>query len=311
MAISTDRSPLDELKYQFRSGSIITKLIMINVGVFIVDYFLWLFVSFFFNNAELYKQIVNFFFVPSSLSNLLLQPWSLLTYMFFHADWMHILFNMIFLYVFGRILHDFLSNRKILPVYILGGLCGAFLYVLAFNIFPRFAVNVDKAVLLGASAGVMAVVWATATLRPNYEVRFFFLPPIKIMYIAIAYLILDFAMIPRDGNAGGHFAHLGGALFGFMYIKQLQRGNDWSVGFNNVVDKLVSLFSPKKKGPRKVHSQVHKQQGAGTSSHSGSFFGSDEKQARVDAILDKIKESGYDSLSKEEKAFLFKVSKEE
>lgn len=280
---------------------------MINVGVFIVDYFLWLFVSFFFSNPELYKQIVNYFFVPSSITNLILQPWSLLTYMFFHADWMHILFNMIFLYVFGRILHDFLSNRKILPVYILGGLCGAFLYVLAFNIFPRFAVNVDKAVLLGASAGVMSVVWATATLRPNYEVRFFFLPPIKIMYIAIAYLILDFVMIPRDGNAGGHFAHLGGALFGFLYIKQLQNGKDWSVGFNKVVDKVVSLFRSPKKGPRKVYSNTDKARSSSSTEH----FGSSEKQARVDAILDKIKDSGYDSLSKEEKAFLFKVSKEE
>lgn len=286
----------------------VTRLIMVNVGIFLLTHLLLPVIAFLFDDKAFFENFIKLFCVPAHLKTLLLQPWSILTYMFLHDGIFHILFNMIFFYVFGGILLDFLGNKKIFPVYLLGGLAGATLYIIAYNIFPVFQKNLIDARMLGASAAVMATVFAAATLRPNYEVKFILLPPIKIKYFAVAYVLIDLAMMPRDGNAGGHIAHLGGAMFGFLFINQLQKGVDWSAWLNNLVDRIAVFFRIRKPRPKKVYKNTD---ASGSYYQSSASSTSASKQEQIDAILDKIREAGYDSLSKEEKDFLFRVSKEE
>jgi len=212
-----------------------------------------------------------------------------------------------------------IGNRKILPIFILGGIAGAVMCILMFNIFPVFKPYLS-APMLGASAGVMSVMLATATLRPNYSIMLVFLGAVQIKYIALFFVLLDFTNIAVD-NPGGHIAHLGGALFGYVFIKQLKNGNDLSIGFNKVWDAITGLFDPKNK-PRVAYrnTKATSTNNAGSSS-SGNYYSykpqetprvfDSAKQEKIDTILDKIAHSGYDSLSNEEKEFLFNVSKED
>lgn len=337
---SNSNSIIDELRNEFRFGSMINRLIIINVGVFLVfnvllDIFFRLLTQ-----EGLYGQVLEWFYVTSSVPSLLLKPWTLLTYQFFHGGFLHILFNMLILYMFGRIFREFLGNKKILPVYIMGGLAGAVLYIVFYNIFPFFDAAVDNSTMLGASASVMAIMVAISTLRPNYEVFLFGLVRVKIIYIALFFVGMD-VLTMLDSNSGGHIAHLGGAVFGYVFTRQLRAGSDWSVGFNNLVDGITNwLSSPSKPKKSKVKmaykKDKNKQQNKSSSSNtnrkqsstSQTFYRketsapkastteemdadtfSKSQQDRVDKILDKIAKSGWGSLSKEEQEFLHNVSK--
>ena len=252
-------------------------------------------------NALLFNTIVRYLSVPASVSQLLTQPWSLLTYMFLHVEFFHILFNMIWLFWFGKIFLDYLSGRQLLWVYLLGGLTGGLFFILAYNIFPVFQVNISGAYALGASASVMAIVAAIATLMPEYPLYLLFIGKIKLKHIAIFTVVIDFLLIKSD-NPGGHIAHIGGMAWGLMYtLFYLKQQNKKGV-LGMISQRLHYLFSVRKKPKFKVY---HNQRTVNDEEYNNN---KKLQQEKIDIILDKISKSGYSSLTKEEKELLFRSS---
>jgi len=289
-------SILNNLKQEFKQGTILNKLIYINVGVFLLFSILGVFSFMFqFNLSPVLDQL----YLPAENSKLLSQPWAFITYMFLHNGFLHLLFNMVWLHFAGKIFLQYLNPKQLLSTYLLGGVSGGLIFIIAYNYIPALAIYTENAQALGASAAVLAIMVAVATYTPNYSVRFPFIGIVKLKHIAIFSVMLDLLSIPK-GNAGGHIAHLGGALFGYLYIKQLQKGNDFSIGFTKWINNISNLFKPKSK-----LKTVHKRKKTDTQFNT-------EKSAHqiaVDIVLEKISKSGYESLSKEEKATLFSASK--
>lgn len=247
--------------------------------------------------------------LPSNLEAFIYKPWTLITYMFTHIGFFHILFNMLLLYWFGRIIVEFLGGTKVLILYVLGGLSGGLFYLLLYNVLPFYGSVVDISILFGASAGVLAVVVGAATYFPDYTLHLLFIGPVRIKYIALVAVILSFVQ-STGGNAGGELAHLGGALIGFVYMKQLQKGNDWGGWIISFISFIKSFFVKQsnikvsyKKGASASKSRT---QSTKTTAQTSS---SKASQDEIDAILDKISERGYESLTKEEKQKLFNASK--
>lgn len=313
-------SLIEELRHAFEHGNMVIKLILINVGVYCAISLAYL-LFFLLQLLDGYDVLLNKLMVPADLQNLLWQPWSLITYMFLHEKLLHLLFNMITLNLFGNILSDFLGNTRILAIYVLGGLVGALFYILIFHTFPAFRAEIDVSYMLGASAGVMSIMLAAATLRPDYSISLVFIGPVKIKWIALFLVLIDLFAVAKS-NPGGHIAHLGGAAMGYFLIKQLNEGKDWASYFNNFMTRLISLFYRQTSSkPRIIYKRqdaapknmTPHQSSVGASvgaSNKGSSRGKlrQDQQDRIDAILDKISKSGYDSLSKEEKDYLFRVS---
>jgi membrane associated rhomboid family serine protease len=289
---------IDEIKDSFKKGSVLTKLIYVNLFVFICVKLIQV-IFFLFNFGEAGILIIDWLAVPASISELLSRPWTIFTYMFLHEGFLHILFNILWLYWLGRIFLEYLDGRKLLGVYILGGLAGAALYILAFNLFPAFANILPVSRALGASAAVLAVVISISVYVPNYTIYLLFLGPVKLKYIAAFMIVLDIISI-SGSNAGGHIAHLGGALFGWFFIRQYRQGRDITKGINRMADRMVNLFKPS--GKLKVEYRKTRNDYEYNKQKA-------RKQQHIDDILDKISKSGYESLSKEEKEILFKVSK--
>ncbi|HOP58968.1 MAG TPA: rhomboid family intramembrane serine protease [Bacteroidales bacterium] len=287
----------DDIKRTFSSANNLTRLIYINIGVFLF-FLIVSVISFLFDNTGIESTILRLFAIPASLKVFLLKPWTLITYMFTHKDIWHILFNMLWLYWFGRIFLDYLDQRKLVAVYLMGGISGAIVYVLSFNIFPVFTGIVSESVAIGASASVMAVVIATATYVPDYSIHFFLIGRIRIKYVALAILILT-SFMDFSVNSGGKLAHIGGALPGFLYIVKLRKGKDPGRRLNSIIDTLVTFFKPRPK--MKV---THKK----TVTDYDYNKIKAEHQAKINTILDKISKGGYDSLTKEEKDMLFRES---
>jgi len=287
----------DDIKRTFSSANNLTRLIYINIGVFLF-FLIVSVISFLFDNSGIESTILRLFAIPASLKVFLLKPWTLITYMFTHKDIWHILFNMLWLYWFGRIFLDYLDQRKLVAVYLMGGIIGAIVYVLSFNIFPVFTGIVSESVAIGASASVMAVVIATATYVPDYSIHFFLIGRIKIKYVALAILILT-SFMDFSVNSGGKLAHIGGALLGFLYIEKLKKGKDPGRRLNSIIDTIVTFFKPRPK--MKV---THKK----TVTDYDFNKMKAEHQAKINTILDKISKGGYDSLTKEEKDMLFRES---
>ena len=287
---------LKDIKKNFKRGNSLTKLIYINVGVFLITSILHV-LSFLFMVNSL--EFLNYFTLPASISYFIKKPWSIITYMFLHQSFIHLLFNMIWLYFGGQIFLSFFDNKKLISTYVLGGISGAVLFIISFNLFPVFASTLPNAVAVGASASVLAIIMAIAIKSPNYSIRLFLIGNIKLKHIAIVSIVLDILSIPQ-GNAGGHIAHLGGAFFGYLYVKQLNGGNDIASGFNKIMDYLATYLkreSKLKKAYRRKKSDQDFRRGKV------------QTQAKIDNILDKISKSGYESLTKEEKDILFKASK--
>jgi len=287
----------DDIKKTFRNGSNLTRLIYINIAVFILITIVAV-IGFLLNNPEISEKALNLFSVPSSFKSLLVRPWTLITYMFVHKDIWHILFNMLWLYWFGRIFLEYLDQRKLVAVYILGGISGAFVYILSFNIFPAFTGVVAESVAIGASASVIAIVIAIAAYVPDYTVQLFLFGRIKIKYMALAIFVLT-SIMDFSVNSGGKLAHIGGAFFGYFYTINLRHGRDIGKGLNKIIDFFVTILKPRKK--LKV---THKK--AATEYEYNKTR--TEHQARINSILDKISKGGYESLTKEEKETLFKES---
>lgn len=289
----------DQIKKAFREGSVLYRIMILNIAVFLFISLSKLFLYLFRVNGNWLELIIDYISVPADMGKLIFQPWSLCTYMFVHIDLMHILFNMLVLFWTGNLFNEYLGGKKLLSTYFLGALSGAVFYILSYNIFPVFTDFVTFSSLIGASAGVLAILTAIATLLPEYQVQLLFFGMVRLKFIAIFSIILYAISIPQ-GNAGGHIAHLGGALFGFVYIRQLQKGRDLALWFNYVVA-LISGEN-RKKGKMKV---AHKR-----SQNDEDYRNKlKSRQEQIDHILDKISQSGYDSLSKEEKETLFNASK--
>lgn len=256
--------------------------------------------------TEVYKQ----FTLPSELLDLAKRPWTLLTYGFAHhysynpakIDILHILFNMLGLYWFGRVFIEYLGSDKLVAVYVLGVLAGGILYLLLYNTIPVFMES--RATLVGASAAVFAIMTAVAVLIPDYTFYLLFLGPVKVKYIAAFYIVMSLLFSAIE-NAGGNFAHLGGAFIGFVYIRQLQAGSNWGGWITATIDWVKSLFREK----RKVKVTYRNQPPYDNARRSSGAKGSSISQAEIDAILDKINAGGYESLSKDEKEKLFNASK--
>jgi len=283
-----------EIQYKMlHSGSKLNLLIWVNIIVYLLINISATLETFFFKTGFITLFTDEYLLLPASLHKLLTHFWTPFTYMFMHAGILHILFNMLWFYWFGQIFEDFLGKKRTLGLYLMGGLAGAFFFVVSYNVFPFFThYNLAETTgpLVGASAAVMAVIVATATQAPNYEISLILIGPVRIKWVALFYVILSLLGI-TGLNAGGAFSHLGGALMGFIYIKQLQKGND-------LVAMIAKIFKPKPK--LKVVT--------GNASKNASYI---PRQEEIDLILDKISKSGYDSLSKQEKEVLFRASKQE
>lgn len=292
---------IDDLKHQYKTGTALIKFIFINVAVFILVHLIGLLI-FFFTGVSGSSMVAYWLALPADFGQLILKPWSIITYMFLHEGFLHIAFNMLILYFGGQIFLQFLDAKKLIGTYILGGISGGLLFIFTFNIFPVFNEIVSGALALGASASVMAVLIAIAAYVPNYSIRLMLLGNVKLKYIALFYVIMDIISIPQ-GNAGGHIAHLGGAFFGLYFVYRLRNGKDITIGVNRLLNYIAHLFSSKRK--MKV---VYKNPGK-TKSDVAYNAQKAANQQKIDAILDKISKSGYDSLSKEEKAILFDASK--
>lgn len=288
---------LDEIKKLFKRGSILAKIIYVNIGVFIALAIIAI-ISFLLSNPKITDEAVGILAAPASLSVLAHRPWTVITYMFTHQGIWHILFNMLWLSWFGKIFLEFLDQRKLLSVYLLGGISGAAMYILAFNIFPAFSGVINSSVAIGASASVMAIVVAIATYVPNYEVNLFLFGRVKIIWVAIVILVLT-SFMDFSVNSGGKLAHIGGAIYGYLFTVNLKKGKDIGAWMNKIIDSLVTLFSPRPK----VRIKYKKPR---TDYEYNSY--KVEHQEQINKILDKISKGGYDSLTKEEKELLFRES---
>lgn len=290
--------------------------------------------------SDLYNSYISdFFYLPSDLMLLAKRPWTILTYMFLHSSLLHLVLNMLVLYWFGQILNSLLPNQKMFPLYLLGGFLGGLLFVGAYNVFPTFTAIAAKPSIVGASAGVMAILIATAVLHPRGQMRILFIGNVELRYIALFVLILDIISIPGN-NSGGHFAHIGGAIMGWIYIRSLYKGVDMSKPFNRFFQFIgKSIFReqpsprPYKREPQHAYKTSQTQATptppqaqpvppppptfeqsnplmAGFGKSFIQQYNNMSKQECVDAILDKIRRSGYTSLTEDEKKFLDKTSRE-
>ena len=285
---------LQQIKNMFRSGDIISRLIIINVGIFVITAAIRILLTLLNIQTPLFTELLA---VPAHLSNLLLAPWTLISYMFYHEQIFHILFNMFALYWFSKIFLIYFNEKQLMALYILGGISGAFIYIASYNIFPYFNNMIFGSRLLGASGSVMAIIVASAVQSPKLELRFLLLGSIKLQYIAIAVVLISFLGI-TSSNAGGEIAHLGGALFGYLFVVSLRGGKDISAWLNKSIDAVMGIFRPRKMKIRPNKSNV-KMNDAEFNVHKK------KQEAEIDRILDKIKKSGYESLSTEEKNRLF------
>lgn len=294
----------EDIKNPFNKGNNLIRLIYINIGVFLIIS-IFSIVGYLLNNQKISENVLNILAVPASLNTLLVRPWTIITYMFTHKNIWHILLNMLWLYWFGRIFLEYLDQRKLVAVYLLGGISGAIVYVLSFNIFPAFKDVVPMSVAIGASASVMAVVIAIAAYVPNYAVQFFLIGRIRIIYVALAIFVVT-SILDFPSNSGGKLAHIGGALFGFLFTLNIKKGRDIGKGINSIIDFFATLFKPRRK------MKVTYKKPASNYDYPASDYDYNktkvEHQAKINQILDKISKGGYDSLTKEEKDTLFKES---
>ena len=281
-------SIINDLKARYHNGNIVEKLIYINIAVFFLTFIFQLFQ----NSTNQISWLVEWFSLDDDFSSMLKKPWSIISYGFLHADFIHILMNLMVLYFIGNLFIQYFTQKQLLHFYLLGTFFGGLLYLLSQNYFPLF--EGKSSLLVGASAGISAILVGITTYMPNYQLKLRFIGYVKLWHIAAFWIGLDIISLIGD-NAGGHFAHLGGALFGFLYVNKASNKD------LNLFDQLSSLFKSKKSPLKTVHKSKKKQ--------ASSVKKTDITQQQVDTILDKISKSGYDTLTKSEKEFLFKQGK--
>jgi membrane associated rhomboid family serine protease len=290
-------SIIDEVKASFRQGTTLHKLIYLNVGLFLAVQIVRI-ILFLGNGYEHFDTFIRYLAVPSNLEILARRPWTLVTYMFLHVDFIHILFNLLWLYWFGIIFVDELGLKKLFSTYLLGGLAGGILYVLFYNVFQVFEPVRANSYALGASASVMAVVVAVATYQPDRRMHLVFIGPVKIVYIAVVMFIFT-SLVDFSVNSGGKIAHIGGALTGFLIAYYYRRGKDITRGFDRMMDQMATWFNPGKR-----HMKVSYKKPVDDLEYNRQKA---EEHQEIDKILDKISKGGYDSLTAKEKELLFKM----
>ena len=277
------------------------RLILLNVGTFVVLRLLDL--VFFLFGAE-GPDLSRWLMSTSDPALLLRTPWTVVTYMFTHWDLFHIFFNLLILWFIGRIFEDLLGGKRLLGNYLMGGFTGLALYVLSYNFLPAFERYAQGSTIMGASGAVMAVFVGLATYRPDLRIHLLLFGAVRLKWLALIYVTIDLIGIRQGGNSGGHIAHLGGALYGYLAARQLTKGRDWSLTVAEAIGAIGRGLTPRKGARLKVAKRPSRDIRERDAEHRSAQR---DKQARVDAILDKIGRSGYDSLSKEEKDFLFKA----
>ena len=274
---------IERIKNEFKNANILYKIIYINICVFLIfNIFILVF-----SNNELAMGIERLL-LPSNTEILITQPWSMFTYMFFHKTFVHLLFNMMGLYYAGNLFLKYFTKKQFFSTFLLGGIFGGLLFILFFNYVPFFeTLDSNKITLQGASAGVMAIIFAIATHIPKYYILITFFGRVQIKYIAFILITFEIIGIISNENLGGHIAHIGGAIFGYIYITQLTHGIDISKNLFKLIN-IISLNN--------IYVRKSKRK--------------ENHQAKIDSILEKISKSGYSSLNKKEKAMLFNASKE-
>lgn len=296
---------LDDLKRTFRQGNIVVRLIYINVAVFVLGLLLAVVLGLF--NIDI-NYLLRDLYLPADLLQLLRRPWTLITYMFMHAGIWHLLGNMLWLYWFGKLFLYFFSSKHLRGLYVVGGLAGALLYIVAYNLFPAFSTQLYSATLVGASASVLAIAIATAVREPDFRINLIFIGPVKLKYFALFIVLFDVLYVESD-NAGGHLAHLGGALAGWWFVRGLGQGYDVTHWVNVCIDAVGGLFHKRERKPRKPKMKVHVNNARGNRAADYEYNARKKTQSdEVDRILEKLKKSGYGSLSEEEKRKLFEAS---
>lgn len=287
----------DEFKSAFsRPNNGLAQLIVINVAIYFAMLLLWLVL---WGNDSIFLAIYEQFAIPPVFREFITRPWTLVTYMFTHSmlDVWHILMNMLFLYWFGKLFVEYLGSDKLIALYVLGGLVGGASFLALHSFFPEF---VGDRGMVGASGAIFAIVVATAVLLPDYTFYLLLIGPVKIKYIALFYVVLSVITLRQGVNVGGNIAHLGGAMIGFVYIKQLKVGVNWGGWVTSTLSWIKELFSPRRTVKVTYRKDTPQKRPTATSGIS---------QQEIDAILDKISEGGYESLSKDEREKLFKASK--
>lgn len=291
----------EELKSQYKYGGVVTQIIYWNVMLFLLPLVIQGVLGLF----EMEFIFIDWFSLSSNPVHLLEKPWSLLSYGFFHGGFIHLIFNMISLYYLGILFQTFFNQKQFFAVYMLGVVFSGLMYLVSYMVFPALLSQVVP--MVGASGAIMAILWATAGYAPQMQIRLPLIGGVRLWQIAMVFVVLDLIQLPYQ-NTGGHIAHLGGAFFGYMFSFQLKKGNDWSVPFNSYIGRIQSLVKPKKKSP---FVKVHRNDTTSYSTNAkrDPSVGKSKNQQQIDDILDKISKSGYDSLSKEEKDFLFRAGK--
>jgi membrane associated rhomboid family serine protease len=305
---------MDELRQQWRTGGALIRLVLVNALVFVALLLMHLVLIPIAGDrmiADVWSEVYVMHWLQSTYvwGDLLFRPWTVITYMFVHLDFFHVFFNMLMLWFSGRLFMDLLGGKRLVGNYLLGGLAGWLFYALAYNYIPGIRGQGDGSDILGASASVMAVFIGIAAYRPDMVVSLLIFGEVRLKWIALIYLVLDLVSIRQGNNSGGHLAHVGGALYGYLAATQLKKGSDWSGAFMDQLQRIGSLFT-RRKGPRlRLEKMDHRK----VRVLQDSDFNATKraKEERVNAILDKISRSGYDSLSKEEKDFLFRASHEQ
>ncbi len=296
-------SIIDEIKESFRKGTTLHKLIYLNLGLFLAVQIVR--IGLFLSNAyDLFPGFLNYLAVPANLEVLAVRPWTLITYMFLHVDFIHILFNLLWLYWFGTVFVQELGLKKLLSTYLLGGLAGGILYVIFYNLFPVFESVREGSIALGASASVMSVVVATATYQPDRRMQLVLIGPIKIIYIAI-FMFIFTSLVDFSVNTGGKIAHIGGALTGFLFAHYYRRGKDLTKGFDRTLDSIATWFKPGKEKLKVTYKRSNEQKPPPDDKEYNQQKVAEQKE--IDQILDKISKAGYDSLTSREKEMLFKM----
>ena len=282
---------IDNIKQRFNTASIVEKLIYINLAVFLLV-FTFNTGGFLFQSSN--NLIIEWFALPANLDEILYKPWTLFTYGFLHANFIHILLNLIALYFIGNLFMQYFTPKSLLSFYTLGTLFGGLIFIISYNLFPALIKDADNSILIGASAGISAIFIGMATYMPNYQLKFPLIGFVKLWHLALIWVALDILQIPI-GNAGGRLAHIGGALFGFLYVQQVSNKEI------DIFKSIKSLFIKKEKSLKTVYKSGNKK--------ATKQVVKPNNQKEIDAILDKIGKSGYDTLTKSEKDFLFKQGK--
>lgn len=288
-----------EIAESFKNGTTLTKLIYINLGVFLVVNLSLAILGLFEINSSWFDALM----LPASVGTLIRTPWSILTYMFLHHSFIHIIFNILMLYWFGNLFLQYCSQHNLVGLYLIGGIAGGATYIAAYNFFPKFETLIHSSHLLGASAAIMAITVATAVLDPDRKVKLFFVSQISLKWLAIATVLISLLQVSAE-NAGGEISHIGGAVAGFVFAKRFQSGKDITAWINKAINGLVNLF----KG---MDGKPHMKATRTSTRESDAEYNFRKRQANdeIDRILDKIKSSGYESLNEDEKKRLFDKGK--